>query len=160
MTRLVPTTLAHVEAVGRGMRSADAAECVALGLAPQEAPLASWRASAWAATLLVGDEVAAVGGLTPSEAQGGPLGPRWAQVWLLTTPTVERAPMALHRVAKAALRASTAHADGVWQLVDGRYVASLRWLHWLGFRIGGARPEGVAGELFHLCTWEDSWARH
>lgn len=158
MTQLVPTTQAHVEALGRAMRAADAAECVALGLVPAEAPLASWRASAWAATLLVGGEVAAVGGLTPADAKGGPLGPRWAQVWLLTTPAVEAAPMALCRAAKAALRASVGHADGVWQLVDARYEVSLRWLHWLGFRIGGARPQGPAGALFHFCTWEAPWA--
>lgn len=153
MIDVVPTTKLHTVQLGCTMRRADVDECTALGLGTIEAAFDSWRASDYCSSLLVGGEVAAIGGLV-MEAPASALSMRTGIAWLLTAQPVERAPMALHRTAKAWLRGIRAHADRVWNHVDARHTVSLRWLEALGFRIHAARPHGPLGQPFHLVTRE------
>lgn len=151
---LVQTTEAHVLELGRWMRRADAAECEALGLDVRLAPLHAWAASDFCTSLLVDGRAAAVGGVVLERTTAAALAPRAGIAWLLTSLEVEKAPMSLHRAAKAWLREMRAHADVLWNRVDARHVVSLRWLEALGFRVFPARPHGPGELPFHLVVRE------
>lgn len=149
-----PVTLAHAAVLARTMRPADAAECAALGQRPLEAVVLSWVHSTWCSALLVDGEVAAIAGLS---LEASPvLAPRRALVWLLTAHVVEAAPYALHWAAKSWLRQARRHADVLWNWVDARYEATLRWVRALGFVVHPPFPRGPDGHLFHLVTLETS----
>ena len=153
MIQVVPTTKVHTVRLGCWMRPADVAECRALGLGAIEAAYESWKASDYCSTLLVGGEVAAVGGLVLDEGETA-LGARRAQAWLLTSKLVDAYPMALHRTAKAWLAQAEQKAGVLWNHVDARYESSLRWLARLGFVVHPARPHGPLELPFHLVTRE------
>lgn len=153
MIAVVPTTRQHTVRLGCWMRPADVAECRALGLGAIEAAYESWRASAFASTLLIDGEVAAIGGLVLDDGETA-LAPRRGQAWLLTSGLVDTYPMALHRTAKAWLHVAERHAAVLWNHVDARYESSLRWLARLGFVVHPARPHGPLEQPFHLVTRE------
>lgn len=152
MAEFVPVTPQHLLSLSVHMRPADVAEVLALGRFPFAALAESWRASAFATTLLHNGDVAACAGLVLE--RGSALGPRRAQVWLLTSKVVDAAPMAFHRAMKQLLAASAEHADFLWQHVDARYASSLRWLDRLGFVVHAPRPHGPLALPFHLVTRE------
>lgn len=151
--RLVKPTALHVLMLGASMRGPDEDECFALGMSPPEAIATSLSMSDFVSALLVDGQVAAIAGLVLEDAPAIGRAGR-AQAWLLTGKAVERAPMELHRTAKAWLRQAHGFARVLWNMVDARYVRSLRWLEVLGFRVHPARPHGPLELPFHLVTKE------
>jgi hypothetical protein len=151
--RLVRPTAAHVVMLAASMREADERECWALGLSPFRALKHSVGMSDFVGALLVDGQVAAMAGLV-LEAHPAVGRARSAQAWLLTGRAVERAPLAFHRTAREWLRQAHGFARVLWNVVDARYTASLRWLEALGFCVHAARPHGPLEMPFHLVTRE------
>lgn len=152
MIALVPTTKLHTVQLGCWMRSADAGECLALGMGSIEAAFESWRASHLSTTMLLDGEVVACAGLVLGSSSA--LGPRQARAWVLTSKLVDYVPLAFHRAALTWLKQARTHADVLWNHVDARYLVSLRWLERLGFSVHPARPRGPLELPFHLVTLE------
>lgn len=153
MIEFAPTTKEHLIQLAYTMREADAAECLALGLSRSGAVFDSWKASHCGSTLLVDGQVLACVGLV-LEPQSSILAPRRACVWLLTSRLVDGHHVAFHRAAKAWLRRASDVVDVIWNYVDARYAAALRWLRALGFVVHPATPQGPLELPFHLAVKE------
>jgi hypothetical protein len=151
--QLVMPTAAHAEMLAASMREADERECWALGLSPLQALRQSVDMSDFVSALLVDGRVAAMAGLVLEDPPA--IGrARSAQAWLLTGRAVECAPLAFHRMAREWLHQAHGFARLLWNMVDARYTASLRWLEALGFRVHAACPHGPLEMPFHLVTRE------
>ncbi|SKA37799.1 hypothetical protein SAMN02745126_05959 [Enhydrobacter aerosaccus] len=143
--QIVPATMAHVDAIV--LRPGDVAEIAALGLSSREGLRLSLDRALEAQAYLADGEVAAIAGIGLPSMLG-----RVATPWLLTGMPVER-----HRKAFLCLtRARIAGLRREWDLlinyVHADYSQSIRWLAWLGFDIGPARPFGPRQALFHQVT--------
>ncbi len=144
MADFVTATSTHALELADTMRAADRLELEACGLTPLGALTSSMAAASAAHALVEGGRLLAVGEycLEPGPA----LAPRVAAGWVLTSHHVDAAPMALHRAAKQWLRAVSCYVDVMWNVVDARYLASLRWLHALGFhgvQVVTVQPSGL-----------------
>lgn len=142
-------TAAHAVQLAEAMRPGDVLECEALGFTPLAAVQESLRVSDASVALHAAGELLAIGGYRLT-VDGPVLGVSCAVAWVLTTTAVDRHPLAFHRGARAWLRAMRAHADVLWNHVDARYAASLRWLDALGFVTFDSARLGPAGLPFHL----------
>lgn len=145
---IVPATLDHAGHVAAFLRAADAAEVFAShGLDAQSACRLSVVQSieAWAG--LADGEPVCLFGVAPVSLVHGEFSP-----WMLGT-------FSLHRHAGAFLRRNRAMVSK-WRRtypvmrnqVDARNRASIRWLRWLGFKIGPQHPAGILGLPFHTFT--------
>lgn len=137
---------ADVAALAANMRPEDAAEVLASsGLAPLPAIIASVKHSEHSWTLLIDGEVAAIFG-----AHRHPTLTDGAFVWALTSTVVDRHRKTFARISRDVLRILLDHYPYLENAVDGRYLAAIRWIRWLGGYIAkeGA-PFGRAGLPFH-----------
>lgn len=139
--------MAHVEELSRTMRRADCLEVLALGRHPARVVAESLRQSDVASTWWIDGGVGAIAGL---RFEGGLLGPRVAQAWVLTSGLVDRHPWAFWCASRTWLAAALQRADVLYQRVDARYGKSLRWLEALGFTRLPAEPVEPSGLPFHL----------
>ncbi len=92
---------------------------------------------------LVNSEIACVWGV----AQESLLAEN-ASIWLLSTPVMERAPVAIARRTRSELHKLLRRYRSLGNYVDSQYVRCVRWLRWLGFTLEAPEPVGVRGELF------------
>lgn len=142
-TRVVPATAEHARELAPTMRKEDAAEVLASsGRTPLEALLASLEASPYCRALLFDGRVAALFGVGP-----GPEG--LGIVWLLTGELVEGHKQAFLDTCRPEIGKMLEVHPVLGNLVDARYVRSVRWLKRLGADIREAVPFGVAGLPFH-----------
>jgi len=142
---VVPATMAQVHAIE--LREGDAREIAALGVGKSEALAATLARSLWADAYLVDGEVAALMGLILSSLVGGV-----AMPWLMTGAPVERHRRAFLQLTRARTREMLARHGTLVCNVHADYARSIRWLRWLGFDLGAARPIGPLGALFHEAT--------
>jgi len=147
---VVPATMDHARAIE--LREGDAREIAALGVGKSEALAATLARSLWADAYLVTDdkgsgEVAALMGLILSSLVGGV-----AMPWLMTGAPVERHRRAFLQLTRARTREMLARHGTLVCNVHADYARSIRWLRWLGFDLGAARPIGPLGALFHEAT--------
>ena len=145
MIEVVPATMAQVHAID--LREGDAREIAALGVGKSEALAATLARSLWADAYLVDGEVAALMGLILSSLVGGV-----AMPWLMTGAPVERHRRAFLQLTRARTREMLARHGTLVCNVHADYARSIRWLRWLGFDLGAARPIGPLGALFHEAT--------
>lgn len=149
MGSVIPATAAHAAELAPRLREADVAEVRATaGYAPLEALERSLLASTEAYALLLGGELAGLFGVVGLEGTvaGGYAG---GVIWLLGSdaiPLRRRAFLSLSRRMVAEFRT---RYPVLFNYVDARNEASLRWLRWLGFEIAPAAPFGVEGRPFH-----------
>lgn len=130
-------TIAHVYDLARNLREEDRAE---LGdMDPRAAVRKCWRMSVIRRTALVDGEVAAMWGMA------GPILASVGEIWLLTTPAIERAPVAFIRGAKSEIERMLAVRDKLTGVVCPTYRRATRFLEVLGFTIGQgvARADGT-----------------
>lgn len=162
--RFAPTSEGHVLQLAAHMRAADAEECrAAAGQEPLAALQESVRVSEYVQTLLLGERVAAVFGC----ARAGPppataLGDAGvACAWALTSDAVDAAPRAFLAASRVALARMLERYVVLFNMVDARYAAALRWTARLGFTVAPAQPYGPEGRPFHLITLRRSspWAQ-
>lgn len=126
---VVPANLGHACELAVHMRKEDVAEVAAMGMDPYEAIRRSWTLSggeSW--TMLVDGKTAAIGGVMGYGLLQGA-----GVIWLLTGNLVNQYPKAFWKVGKDMLRHVTSRYPYVTNLVDARYVSSIRWLRKLGF---------------------------
>jgi hypothetical protein len=121
--------LLHAAELAYDMRRADADEVLAMGYAPYDALRRSIMMSggeAW--TLMINGKVAAIGGV-----MNFGLLQRAGIPWLLTGNMVDKYPVTFWKAARHVLEAMRFKYAFLTNVVDSRYVASLRWLKRLGF---------------------------
>jgi len=82
----------------------------------------------------VGDTLAAIGVGIP---------------WMVTTNHIEQNPRGFLRASKALLHEAMQRHCQLINYVDARNTLAIRWLEWLGFKMGPAVPYGVSRLPFH-----------
>jgi hypothetical protein len=145
MIECVPATLDHARSIE--LRPGDAAEIAALGLTREEGLGLSLARALWADAYLVDGEVAAIVGLGLPAMLG-----RVATPWLLTGRPVDRHRKEFLRLTRARVELMRREWALLVNYVHADYAQAIRWLTWLGFEIGPARPFGPRGALFHPAT--------
>ena len=149
---IVPATWQLARQLVPVMRGVDVQEAwAAAHLSPEEAILRSLEASPNPKVGLVDGEVTCVFGVG-----------EWSAIGLLGVPwllTAESMP----RHARKLLVGSRAYVDEMKRRylvltnhVDARNQKAVRWLRWLEFEIGPAKPFGFDKLLFHRFHWEAS----
>lgn len=127
------------------MRPADRAEVAALGTDPETALRGSLALSEAAFTIREGDDAIGMFGVAANGA-----------VWMLGTGGIERVKFRFLRKCSPWVNALHAVSPMLWNWADSRNALHLRWLRWLGFRLGVERPIGVNGEMFtHFIRTKD-----
>lgn len=130
---VVPATVGHVCELAVTMREADRREVERLGYSTYDAAFRSLVLSggeAW--TLLINNRVAAIGGVMSYGLLQG-----IGIAWVLTSHEVDRYPVAFWKASRKVLASLTTRYWYLTNLVDSRYIVSLRWLERLGFEIKG-----------------------
>lgn len=149
---MTPTTVAvepgHLDALAATMRAADVAELAKVGLSPIAALESSLARSQEAWTVLFDGEVAAIYGVSRSDAAIPD------RVWCLTSTVVNRAPLTFWRESKAAVARLGARYPTLVALVDAQYGAALRWAHRLGFKARSTLD--LRGSPF-IAVWRSEW---
>jgi hypothetical protein len=142
---LIPATRTHALMMAPNVRAAEVREIMASdGLPPVRMLLRELDSSSVAWSWVIDGEVACMFGVINPDLFG-----EAAYPWFLTTPLVEKHSRQFARACKSLLPELLEHHPKLTGMVDARYTLSLRWLQWLGARIGPAVQWGVAGELFH-----------
>jgi len=140
---IVPSTLVHVRTIARTMREDERAEIAAVGWKPRHLVHALYRSSDESWCALVDGKVAAVWGVR------GPLMSETADVWLFTSPAIERIKHAFFKEARMRLSDLMATRRKLWSSVTPGHQKSIRFWTMLGFRLTDARPVGPCGAMFH-----------
>jgi hypothetical protein len=73
---------------------------------------------------------------------------------MVTTVHIEKNPRGFLRASKALMREAMQRHHQLINYVDARNTQAIRWLEWLGFKMGPAVPYGVSGILFRRFTKE------
>lgn len=83
-----------------------------------------------------------------------------AEVWSVTTPLVEKYPLAFHRAISRGLKV-VERSMGLWRIqvaIHGDHQVSLKWIQRLGFRLEGPMPgygpDGATYERFAIVRKE------
>lgn len=143
MANVEPCMPWHVTHIGENMRQADADEIRALGLEPMVGVWQAFRASSHAWTLRVNGEPVCVFGLVPTNLLG-----RTALIWLLGTDGVPSNARSFVAACRPSLEKCLELYDHLYNWVDVRHSASLRWLKWMGFEFSDPAPHGMLGMPF------------
>jgi hypothetical protein len=151
--RLRPPEAGDAEILAPRLRRADLDELEAShGTGALEALLDGVRLSQEAWTMLSpSGRVAGMCGVTPDEQH-----PEAGRVWLLGSDELSAHPRAFLEVTSALIE----HLAGSWGVlynaVDERYGAALRWLGWLGFEPVGRVTAPVSGAPFLVMARESA----
>lgn len=142
--RLVPATKVHARVLGRTMRAADRDEILASGAwsSPERCVRANMNRSiqAWAA--YAGEDLLCVFGVTPHTEPGIFI------PWALTAEPVNRHKLAFYKASKLFIEWLRGKCRFMFQMVHGKYTASIAWLSKLGFEIYPPEKFGKRGDLF------------
>lgn len=142
---IVRATPEHAIAIAQNLRLDDRRELWAASASqPTRTIMRSIKASTWANVGLVDGVPACVFGVV----QVGLFGPA-AVPWAMTTPLVDRHRRAFMRHSRQWVDKMTADHALLFNYVDARYSAAIRWLRWLGFDIMSPEPYGPFGLPFH-----------
>jgi hypothetical protein len=153
---VVLATREHAEALARTMRAEDVAECHAGGLAPLAALVQSVDTSDVAYAALVDGQVGAMFGVGQLAGVDEPVG----HVWFLTGASFARHPRPFVRIARWVVAHMLQLYPVLFNIIDFRYTAAVRWAKWLGFDVGEPMPFGPAGVPFVSARLRrDAWAR-
>ena len=133
----------HLPALARSMRQAERDECAALGYTPMAALRCSLGFATRAWTGLVDEVPVCMFGVTAPYLLA-----REAEPWLLSTAGIMPHRMAFLRANRRYVLKMLELYPTLAGMVHARNRVSVRWLRWLGFKVGDARPHGVRGELF------------
>lgn len=144
MITVVPATMNHARAIE--LRDGDAREVAALGSTKEEAIARGLSRALWAETYLVDGEVAAIVGVSFETLLGD------RTIWMLTGTPVDRCRKDFLRITRAKVRELLARHRTLTCDVHADYAGAIRWLRWLGFEIGPARPMDPVGASFHAAT--------
>lgn len=149
----VKATMDHVEELAVTMREEDVAEIWASGhLTPIESLTKSLEMSTLAKAIVADGKVLAVFGVVPMGIMTGV-----CVVWFLSSKHVNSYKKSFIKFCKdnrKNLCGVKAYHDILFNYVDARYKASVKWLGWLGFSVSEPEPFGVEGLPFHKIVME------
>lgn len=156
-THVETATLEHARALAPLLRPEDVAEVVAAGYANGlEAVEASVREAeiAWAVMVRHDgqEEVAALYGARGIGRASMLTGPEVGEIWFLTGRRFPKHPRAMMGVARLAMKLMLRSYPVLFNVIDARYEAAVRWARWLGFTVWPALPYGPQGLPFHLAV--------
>jgi hypothetical protein len=139
----VPTP-EHVVALAETMRPEDAAEVRASGgYSPVRALWESLVLSTEAYALLFDHQVAAIWGVVQTQPR------REGVAWMMSGRVVLAHRREFLRLSKVVLRDLLQRYPVLWNFIDARYEAALRWAQWLGGELRAAVPHGLEQRPFH-----------
>ena len=142
---IVKATQEHAIRMAPNMRYDEVLECMdSTGMDAQTALLNELDRSESAWSWIVDGEVACMFGIVGGQSLMDP----YSYPWFLTTPLVERHYRAFARACKALLPELLERHPTLCGMVDSRYALSVRWLEWLGARLGEPQPWGVSQAPF------------
>ena len=139
---VVVATLDHAIELAEHIRLADKAEVEALGLTVDRAIEHGVRRHAY--TFLADDKVVCIGGLDLSSFFS-----KRAFPWMLSSELLVEHSFYFAKYSQKLIRHWMEHYDKLSNVVDARYITSVRWLEWCGFTIYPAEPIPPHGALFH-----------
>ncbi|CAJ0778745.1 hypothetical protein LMG7141_00794 [Ralstonia condita] len=141
---IVPAMSSHARQMAPRMRAAEVQEVAdSYGMSPLDALLFEVKRSSVAWSWVIDGEVACMFGIVTPAALSEVSYP-----WFLTTELVEQHSRQFARACKTLLPELLAHHPRMVGRVDARYMASVRWLQWLGAKLGEPEPWGVGNALF------------
>lgn len=142
-TRIEPATEEHARNLAPRLRAEDRAEVWRSSrMEPLEALLTAVRWSLEAGALVAGEDVVAMAGIIPISLLTGTVQP-----WCLSSPLVERYPIAFSRAIRAGLAEHRKRFPVMLQVIDARYKRSVAWARRLGFDVSPAFLFGPVGYL-------------
>jgi hypothetical protein len=143
--KIVTATKTHALMMAPNMREVEKREVRdACGRQPAAALIFELDRSSVAWAWIVNGEVACMFGIVAPTLLDSVSYP-----WFLTTPLVETHARQFARACKTLLPELLEAHPRLVGMVDSRHTLSVRWLQWLGARIGPAMQWGVAGAPFH-----------
>lgn len=144
--RVEPATIEHVYALAKNLRDADRAEVEAAGMTARAAIRRCFRSGVMCSTAFVDGEIACMWGLagTMISDVGHP--------FLLTTPAVERAPIALIKIGKNEVARMLRLRPVLFDYVAAEYSRAIGLLKLFGFTVHVPQPFGPTGAPF--CKFE------
>jgi hypothetical protein len=126
------------------MRPEDREEAECLGVSAQRMLWRSFRNSFWRRAHFIDGELAAI------SAVGGTLLGNVGNPWIITSPIIERAPVAYFREARREVDALLEIFPRLESLIGVKHKKALRFFSMLGFTIIPGEP----GALFHVVVKE------
>lgn len=142
--QIVPATKTHALRMSHRVRTAEVREIAdSHGLTPVRLLIREIEASQSAWSWIVNDEVACMFGVVvPSFLSDE------AYPWFVSTELVDRNARQFARTCKELLPELLSRHPRLTGMVDARYSLSVRWLEWLGAKIGEPQPWGATGAPF------------
>jgi hypothetical protein len=133
-----------LEKLAESLRVSDLAEIQATSeMAPLDALRVSVGVSDMAWLVFWKGEPVCVFGVAPTPTPG------IGSVWMMGTPGMDRAALAILRRTAPYLRQMHERYPLLWNYIDARNERSMAWLEWAGFRLTEAHPQhGREGRLF------------
>lgn len=148
-----PVREGDAESLTAVLRAADLAEVLAGAREPLDAVRESLRMSEACGALELGGELAALFGVTPGPSEVLVGARPYDIVWCLTGRAVDTHRVAFWRASRMVLADFLTLYPVLFNAIDARYAAALRWAARLGAEVRPAVPWGASDELFHPCFW-------
>lgn len=139
---IVPATISHVHKLSRVMRKADAREVRSIGYDPRFALRMSFRSSLYARTAFIGEDIAAMWGVT------GDILSNVGTPWLVTAPIIESKPLSFVREVKREVATMLTIKPRLENYVIADYRGAVWLLEKAGFYLDPPAPYGRHGILF------------
>ncbi len=138
-----------VEELIENMRECDVNECDAAGmLTPREAVEQSMEMSPEAIAILVDGRCVVLAGI----GRWSVLGMRGIP-WLLTTDEAPKHTRKLIPLSREFIEDAKKRYQYLENYVDARNTKAIKWMKWLGFKVGPAKAFGPYGLPFHHFYW-------
>lgn len=143
--RIIQATKKHIELLAPNLRQEDMAEIWASSKStPLEALTRAFNLPGECWALMNGDEVICMFGVARLyilDSKGSP--------WMLASDEISKHYLYFLRESKKYVKIIKSRYENLENYVDARNKISIKWLRWLGFEIGEARPYGVLKMPFH-----------
>lgn len=146
MMWIAEAKIGHAGMIARRLRAADREEILALYGDCRKAIRHCFMVSCIRRVAFVDGEIAAMWGVT------GTLLSQTANVWLVTTPAIERIPFSFAKEARRELAEFMETREAVRGHVFAGYERAVRFMKMMGFSVGPPEPHGRTGEMFHELT--------
>ncbi len=137
MITMLASTGSDVHEFAPRLRAEDRAEVLALGFTPVDGLLQSIAGAQEAWTYRADRQIICMAGVTPLSLIG-----RVGVPWLLGSELVLQHRRAFMIETRRMVADWLTRFDVLRNVVDARYEAAIRWLRWLGFKIGKPFPLG------------------
>lgn len=139
---VVTATFDHATELVARIRSADREEVEALGVTVERAVEHGVRRHAYA--FLADGDVVCIGGLDQAC-----LFSKEAHPWMLSSTAMAGNEFFFAKHSRRLIKHWMEHYDKLSNVVDARYISSVRWLEWCGFTIYPSGPMPPRGVPFH-----------